>query len=152
MKSLYYLLAFFLFASPASAISNPSERLADPSLEARAVALGKEIRCLVCQNETIEASNADLAKDLRRLVRERLAAGDSDAAVLAFLETRYGDFVLMNPPKRGVNWILWGAPFAVLAIGGLIILFGLRARAERATPPLSAEERAALETIIGKKP
>lgn len=151
MKYLSVLLCALFFAGSAQAISNPAERLADPALEERAVALGKEIRCLVCQNETIEASNADLARDLRRLVRERLAAGDSDAAVLAFLETRYGDFVLMNPPKRGANWVLWGAPAAVLVFGALIIVLGLRARRDRATPPLSPEERAALERIVGEK-
>jgi cytochrome c-type biogenesis protein CcmH len=149
VKWLVGFVCALFFALPALGISNPSERLVDPALEARAAALGKEIRCLVCQNETIEASNADLAKDLRRLVRERLAAGDSDAEALAFLEARYGDFVLMNPPKRGANWVLWGSPFAVLAVGGLIIVLGLRARRDRATAPLSPEERAALERITG---
>jgi cytochrome c-type biogenesis protein CcmH len=72
--------------------------------------------------------------------------------VLRFLEARYGDFVLMNPPKRGANWLLWGTPFAVLGLGALIILFSMRARAEGATPPLSAEERAALERIVSEKP
>jgi cytochrome c-type biogenesis protein CcmH len=152
VKWLSLLAALLLWAAPAAAISNPNERLGDPALEERAVALGREIRCLVCQNETIEASNADLAKDLRRLVRERIAAGDSDAQVLAFLEARYGDFVLMNPPKRGANLVLWLAPLGVLVLGGALIVASFRRRTSAEPAPLSAEERAALARLTGEKP
>jgi cytochrome c-type biogenesis protein CcmH len=108
----------------------PAERLADPALEARARALSQELRCLVCQNQSIDDSNADLAHDLRVLVRERLVAGDSDANVLAYLTSRYGDYVLLRPPVKPATWALWFGPPALL-------LAGLAAE----TAALSEEER-----------
>jgi len=88
----------------------PSERLADPALEARARSLSKELRCLVCQNQSIDDSNADLAHDLRVLLRQRLAAGDSDRQVIDYVAARYGMFVLLDPPFAPVTWLLWLAP------------------------------------------
>ena len=144
-------LAFGLFlalalAGPALAV-NPDERLADPVLEARARTLGKELRCLVCQNQSIDDSNADLAHDLRVLVRERLTAGDSDAQVLAYLQARYGNYVLLKPPVDPATWVLWFGPAAVLLVGvGVLVA---RRRAVPAAPaPLSEDERRHLALLM----
>ena len=145
-RALLGLLLALVLTGPAGAV-DPSERLADPVLEARARTLGKSLRCLVCQNQSIDDSNADLAHDLRVLVRERLTAGDSDALVLAFLQARYGDYVLLKPPVDPATWVLWFGPAAVLAVGiGVLVV---RRRAVPATPiPLSPEERARLDLLM----
>ena len=139
------LLATMMALGAASALAvEPGERLADPALEARARALGAELRCLVCQNQSIDDSNADLAHDLRVLIRERLSAGDSDAQVLQFLVRRYGDFILLRPPVKPGTYLLWFGPFAVLALGGLAAALYLRRsrRAPQQAPaPLSPDER-----------
>ena len=133
-------------AGPALAV-NPDERLADPALEARARALGKELRCLVCQNQSIDDSNADLAHDLRVLIRARIAAGDSDSQVLAYLQARYGDFVLLRPPVDPATWALWFGPAAVL-LGGVGVLVARRRAVPAAPAPLSPEERARLDLLM----
>jgi cytochrome c-type biogenesis protein CcmH len=107
------LLAIACLLAPAHAVE-PGEMLKDPALEARARRISQELRCLVCQNQSIDDSNAELARDLRVLVRERLAAGDSDAAVLAFVEARYGEFVLLRPPLKLHTFLLWAAPILLL--------------------------------------
>jgi cytochrome c-type biogenesis protein CcmH len=112
----------------------PSERLADPALEARARALSQELRCLVCQNESIDESNAPLAHDLRLLVRKRLIAGDSDRQVLDYIVARYGVFVLLDPPFEPVTWLLWLGP-PVLVVGAAM---GLLLRARRHRPDADA--------------
>ena len=134
-------------AAPAWAVL-PHERLADPALEARARALSLELRCQVCQNQSIDDSNAPLAADLRRIVRERLSAGDSDPAVLDFVVRRYGDYVLLKPPFSMSTLLLWGTPFAVLLIAGAALM--MRRRRVEAVPeaPLSEAERRALERIM----
>ncbi|MEZ0225164.1 MAG: cytochrome c-type biogenesis protein CcmH [Alphaproteobacteria bacterium] len=120
------LLAVFMFlAAPARAV-HPDEVLKDPVLEARARVLTKELRCLVCQGEDIDESEAPLAADLRRLVRERLAKGDTDAEVLAHMQDRYGDYILMNPPLSFRTLLLWGAPALVLAVGLGVVVFFVR--------------------------
>ncbi|MDE1152927.1 MAG: cytochrome c-type biogenesis protein CcmH [Micavibrio sp.] len=116
MKYVFALL-LFLAAAPAFAVQ-PDEMLKDPAMEARARSISRGLRCLVCQGEDIDESNAGLAADIRKLVRERLTAGDSDAAVLQFVQARYGDYVLMNPPVRPGTYLLWFAPLIVLCIGG----------------------------------
>ncbi len=131
----------------------PAERLADPALEARARVLSQELRCLVCQNQSIDDSNADLAHDLRVLVRERLAAGDSDAEVLRYLTSRYGDYVLLKPPVKPATWLLWFGPPGLLLAGGLALLLAQRRRrAALATAPLplSAAEQQRLERLLNE--
>lgn len=128
--------------------------LEDPALEERARALHKQLRCLVCQNQSIEDSNAGLARDLRVLVRERVAAGDSDEAVLSFVVARYGDWVLLQPPLKGSTLLLWIAPIVLLlaALGGAF--FWLRAqRAPAATPTagLSDSERRRLDSLLKER-
>ncbi len=144
------VVALLLLASPAWAATSPSEMLPDPALEARARTLGKELRCLVCQNQSIDDSDADLAKDLRRLVRERLIAGDSDQQVLAFVTQRYGDFVLLKPPVKPATWLLWFGPPVVLVIGGglLLVYFRGRRRDNEAAPELEPAERERLAQLL----
>ncbi len=130
----------------------PDEILADAGLEARARALSKGLRCLVCQNQSIDDSDAELARDLRILVRERLTAGESDQQILAFLVARYGDFVLLKPPVKPTTWLLWFGPLAVFALAGLGILITVGRRKTMpvvAPVPLSQAERAALARILG---
>lgn len=120
-------IAAILIAALAPAI------LADPAQEARARALDSEIRCVQCENEPIAQSTADIAVDMRRLVRERIAAGDSDAEIRSYFRTRYGDFVLFRPPWDARTWALWGAPFLLLAIG-LAAVLGRRRPTESLVP------------------
>lgn len=139
--------------SPAWAVK-PDEMLADPSQESRARALSGELRCLVCQNESIDDSNAPLARDLRLLVRERITAGDSDRQVIDFLVARYGEFVLLRPVFSLGNAILWLGPFAILAIGGFVILRKARTRPAPAVTganALSEDEQKALDVLLAKK-
>jgi len=128
----------------------PDEMLSDPALEARARALSREIRCLVCQNESIEDSNADLAHDLRVLVRDRIKKGDTDQQALDYLVARYGEFVLLKPRFDLRNAMLWGTPVVLLLGGGLFMLLGARRRRD-ASPPLSSEEKKELETILSSR-
>jgi len=140
------VLLVALFGPYARAVE-PSERLADPALEARARALSKELRCLVCQNQSIDESNADLAHDLRLLLRRRLVAGDTDQQVLDYLTARYGVFVLLDPPFAPSTWLLWlTPPVLVLGTGGFLLLRARRRRPEPAVLDLSRDEseRAAL--------
>ncbi|HEY4253465.1 MAG TPA: cytochrome c-type biogenesis protein [Roseomonas sp.] len=143
------LLLLLLLASPAfAAVGTPEERLADPAQEARAEAIGRQLRCLVCQNQSIEDSDADLARDLRRIVREQVTAGADDARVIDFLHARYGDFVLLRPPVNAVTALLWATP--VLALGGGILAILLMRRRIAATPapaPLTEAERARLAEL-----
>ncbi len=152
MRVLLFALALALtavIAAPAGAVE-PDEILDDPVLEARARALSQEIRCLVCQNEPIDSSNADLARDLRILIRERMVAGDSDDQVKAFLVARFGDYVLFDPPMKLTTYALWFGPVLFLLLGGFgVFLFFARARRASNTPvPLSPEERARLERLL----
>jgi len=129
----------------------PDEVLADPGLEARARALSKVLRCPVCQGENIDDSNAGVARDLRLLVRERLLAGDSDEAVLAYVTDRYGEYVLFEPPAKGGNLILWLAGPGMLILGAGLAVAYLRGRTRASEPPaeaLSAEEEARLKEIL----
>ena len=131
----------------------PDEMLDDPALEARARALSAELRCMVCQNQSIDDSDAPLARDLRVLLRERLAAGDSDEEVLDFLVARYGEFILLKPRFNWQTALLWAAPIAVLVIGGVAIVLALRRRrsGSPAAVELTAEEKARLSEIASEK-
>jgi cytochrome c-type biogenesis protein CcmH len=144
--------AALLLAAPASYAVQPDEVLQDARLEARARALSANLRCLVCQNQSIDDSDAPLARDLRILLRERLMAGDSDAGVQDFIVQRYGTFVLLKPPITGETALLWGGPFLVLAIGALaLFLTRRRQSAVAAEGALTAEEQAALDRLLGDK-
>ena len=137
-----------LVISPAYAV-RPDEMLADPALEARARQVGEELRCLVCRNQSIEDSEADLAHDLRVLVRERIKAGDTDRQAIDFVHARYGDFVLLRPPLQFDTLLLWGGPFLVLLIGGFGAWRFCRRRAALPAPaPLSAEEQRRLDHML----
>ena len=145
---LLAVLALGLMAGPLHAVQ-PDEVLPDAAQEARARELSKELRCMVCQNQSIDDSDAPLAKDLRILVRERIKAGDSNRQVLDFLVARYGEFVLMRPTLHGANLLLWLAPFAVLVVGGAGIFIAYRRRrAPTPTVPLSAEEEGRLADLL----
>jgi cytochrome c-type biogenesis protein CcmH len=118
---LAFLLLTSALAAPVSAIAAPAaETFQNPALETRARNLQRQLRCLVCQGESIDESRSDFAADMRRLVREQIAAGKSDRQVQDYLVARYGDFILMKPPVEPDTWLLWLAPFAVLAAGGTI--------------------------------
>ena len=134
------LFAVLLLAAPAFAVE-PAEVLSDPALEARARALSKTLRCMVCQNQSIDDSNAPLARDLRLLVRERLRAGDSDDQVRNFLVARYGEFVLLEPRFSGRTLLLWGAPLLVLVFGAGAIFLALRRRPSAPAEPLTSDEK-----------
>jgi cytochrome c-type biogenesis protein CcmH len=136
------------FAAPALAL-NPGEMLADSALEARARALSKTLRCMVCQNQSIDDSDAPLAHDLRVLVRERLQAGDSDAQVRDFLVARYGEFVLLEPRLRPGTALLWAVPILVLVLGGTAVFFGFKRRQASIPVDLSPEEKRRLAELSG---
>lgn len=140
------LTAGAALAEPAPA---PDRPLPDAAQEARAKALFRDIRCVVCQHESIADSPAGIAADMRRLVREEVAAGKSDAAVRRDLVRRYGDYVLFTPPMRSGTWLLWFGPFILLlGAAGLLFARGRRRRAE--TAPLTAEEEARLDELVGQ--
>ncbi len=146
------LLGSFFLAFSAGAVF-VEERLPDPAEEKRARDIADGIRCLVCQNQSIMDSNADLAKDLRAVVRERVAAGDSDDQVRDFLVVRYGDWVLLNPPFKMRTLILWLGPLVVFVFAAIATILFLRRRAAPAVgqggpAPLSAEEKADLEKLL----
>jgi cytochrome c-type biogenesis protein CcmH len=150
MSRLGALAALLLALLPTMAGAvDPGEMLSDPALEQRARDISRNLRCLVCQNESIDDSNATLAHDLRVLVRERLKAGDSDRQVYDFLVARYGDFVLLRPPVQPNTWLLWFGPAAVLALGALGSVVWLRRR-QRLQPqaPLSEAERQELARLL----
>jgi len=133
-------------ASPAHAV-RPDEMLADPVLEARAREISRELRCLVCRNQSIDDSDADLAHDLRVLVRERLKSGDSNEQTIGFVRARYGDFVLLRPPFAIGTALLWGGPLLVLLLGAFAVA-RLYRRRDVPVPPLSAEERQRLSAVL----
>jgi cytochrome c-type biogenesis protein CcmH len=147
MRKLLALL--LLLAAPALA-TDPSEMLKDPALEARAREIGKALRCVVCQNQSIDDSNAEVARDMRRAVRERIATGDSDAQVFAFMVARYGDYVLLKPPFRTATLVLWlGAPLVLLLAGGALVIAARRRRVVAAAPPpLSDDERRRVDKLL----
>lgn len=145
-------LAAGLLAGAALAVQ-PDEILEDAGLESRAREIGKVLRCIVCQNQSIDDSDAPLARDLRLLVRERLVAGDDDQAVKDYVVARYGDYVLLKPPLKPTTYLLWGGPAAILLLALLTAVLYFRRRAREATShegqaPLSADEQRRLDALL----
>lgn len=152
LLALAMLALSFMPATVAWAV-NPDEMLADKALEARARTISAELRCMVCQNESIDDSNAELARDLRILVRERLTAGDTDNQVLDFVVARYGEFVLLKPRLNNKTILLWGFPVAVLLIGGGFLLVSIRRKSSDSTTvaPLTDAEKLRLKDLMQEK-
>jgi cytochrome c-type biogenesis protein CcmH len=151
MRRLVAIILLLLAAASPAAAVDPGEMLADPALEARARDISKDLRCVVCQNQSIDDSDAQLARDLRILVRERLAAGGTDDEVVDYVVSRYGDFVLLKPPFKLSTYALWIGPAVIFAVGVLAVVVFYRRRAgvvEAAPPPLSAEESRRLERLL----
>jgi cytochrome c-type biogenesis protein CcmH len=152
MKLLRLLiLCVVLFDTHAALAVEPDEVLADPALEARARAISRELRCMVCQNQSIDDSGAPLAHDLRVLVRERLKSGDNDQQVLDFLVARYGEFVLLKPPFEWRTALLWLTPFGVLTVGAIVLVAATKRRkgpTDPAADKLSAAEEARISELM----
>lgn len=152
MKLLLPLIFALFFASTATAVDSATEAAlaADPVAEKRLQHLSEELRCLVCQNQTIADSNAELAQDLRREIRGMIRDGKSDKEIVDFMVVRYGDFVLYRPPLKGITLLLWGGPVALMLLGLLALVRYLRRRAARIADdrPLSAEETSRAEALL----
>jgi cytochrome c-type biogenesis protein CcmH len=150
-------MILMLQAAPVQAVQ-PDEILPDAKLEERARNLSRELRCMVCQNQSIDDSDAPLARDLRLLVRERLTAGDSDKQVMDFLTTRYGDFVLLNPPMNAKTFLLWALPSGLLVLGGIVMVLAVRRRSVAApdssgpVATLTAEEERKIASLLASDP
>lgn len=153
MKRLICLAALMLIALPfAAAAVEPDEMLDDPVLEVRAREISKDLRCVVCQNQDIDSSNAGVARDLRLLVRERLVAGDTNQEVLDFVQARYGDYVLLKPPFKPSTYALWLAPVLLVLFGLLVAaLILMRARTRRPNPALSSAEEREVAEILARE-
>ena len=153
MRTLLAALLCALLLVPAALALQPDEILADQALEERARDLSKELRCVVCQNEAIDTSNAGMARDMRVLLRERLVAGDSDDEVRDFFVARYGDYVLMNPPIKASTYVLWFGPAVVLLLAAAFVWRAARRRKATATPvaALSPEEQARLDRLLSDR-
>ena len=147
MRKLLAIVAVLAALSPAFALS-PDELLKDPALEHRARALSAQLRCLVCQNQSIDDSDAPLAKDLRTLVREQLVQGKTDPEIMEFVVARYGEFVLLKPRLTAGTILLWTTPFAVLLVAGAALLLRRRRSVSVPESPLTEAERKALEQAI----
>ena len=150
MKAIKCILCLVWLCVPAWAVE-PDEVLSNPALEQRARNLSQQLRCLVCRNESIDESNAGLARDLRLLVRERLETGDSDTEVMNFVVTRYGEYVLLKPDSTGANWLLWASgPLTLLFAAGVVVSFSRRRAKDpqTAAATLSAEETEALRKLL----
>lgn len=141
MKLAIALAFCCTLVSPAFAVSDPAELLPNPAQERRAEAIGDQLRCLVCQNESIEQSDADLARDLRRIIRQRIVAGDSDRQIINWMVARYGNFVRLRPPFDAMTLLLWGAPVIALLAGAAASSIAWRRRPAAPTPLNDAEQQ-----------
>ena len=151
IRAFLLALAFAGAFAPGPAYAvRPDEMLADPGLEARAREVGRELRCLVCRNQSIDDSDADLAHDLRVVVRERIKGGDSNDQVVAYVRARYGDFVLLRPPFAMGTLLLWGGPMLILLLGGVALARFYRSQGDTAPAPLSTEERQRLASVLSE--
>lgn len=144
------LLGLFLWTGTARAVSDPSELLPNTAEEGRAEAIGRQLRCLVCQNESIEASDAALARDIRAIIRQQVVEGRSDHQIIAYMVRRYGDFILLRPPFDGLTAALWASPVLALCCGLGAAFLAFRRQKRRAGPPapLSPAERARLDRLL----
>ena len=152
MKRASLLLALLLCLLPSRVLAGEAQPLAeDPVLEKRVMALAENLRCLVCQNESLAGSHADLAVDLRQQIREQMKAGKSDEQIIAYMTERYGDFVLFKPPVKMTTYLLWFGPFLLLAAGVVVQVIYLKRRRERGVrdQPLSESERKRVEALLG---
>lgn len=149
MRPFFFLAALLLLAGSALAVE-PRERLADPAMEARARTISSQLRCLVCQNESIDDSAADLAHDIRVFVRERLAAGDTNAQAMQAIVNRYGSFVLLKPPVEPATYVLWYGPPLLLAVGlvGTLVWLKRRQTGPAEIAPLNPEESRRLDGLM----
>jgi cytochrome c-type biogenesis protein CcmH len=147
-KPIAAICLFLLLGLSTANAVEPQERLANPALEGRAREISKELRCLVCQNQSIDDSDAELARDLRRIVRERLKAGDTDNEVISYIVERYGEFVLMRPRLSLYTWALWATPLLIIVAGGTTIIFLFRRARTNKVNGLSAEEQAHLKSLL----
>jgi cytochrome c-type biogenesis protein CcmH len=149
-RNLAILLSFIALVWSGSALrAQVAQPIEDPQIEQRMKNLTQQLRCLVCQNETLADSQADLAQDLRREIREQMKAGKSDQEILSFLTQRYGDFVLYNPPVKATTYLLWFGPFLLLIIGTIVLFRYLKSRREMIQEkPLTAEERRRAEKLL----
>tara|TARA_R110000868_G_scaffold244926_9_gene501439 strand:+ start:1567 stop:2040 length:474 start_codon:yes stop_codon:yes gene_type:complete len=152
MRALFLSLLMISLLSASAFAVEPGEKLSDPALESRARTLSKELRCLVCQNQSIDDSEAELAGDLRQIVRERLTAGDTDQEVLDYIVARYGDFVLLRPPFEAATLILWFGPFAVIFFGlaGLFFAFRRQGSSESAQI-LDSDEQTRVARLLNEE-
>ena len=148
-RAAFIFAALFALAFPAFAVQ-PSEVLDDPALEERARRLSAGLRCMVCQNQSIDDSDAELARDLRVLVRERLTAGESDEEVIAYVVSRYGEFVLLQPRFSARNALLWATPALLLAAGAIFLILHARRRRRPVHAALTPEEEARLKDILDR--
>jgi cytochrome c-type biogenesis protein CcmH len=149
----FALLVLLALLSGAASAKEAAPTAEDVVVEKRMVAISEELRCLVCQNESLSGSQADLAKDLRREIREQIQDGRSDQEILDFMVGRYGDFVRYRPPLKGTTLMLWFGPFALLLVGIVVLVVYLRRRSRRvadALPALSAEEQQQVDDLLGK--
>ncbi len=150
MRALIACLALLL--TPAAlAAPSPDEAFADAAMEHRARGLYTQLRCVVCQSQSIDESGASLAQDMRVVVRERLVAGDTDAEILAYMQARYGDYVLMLPPLQANTLVLWGLPFFILLAGGILIIVFVRRQARGLAAELSPDEEAELAALMDEE-
>ena len=151
LQLLFAAVLLLVIEQPSVHAVEPAERLADQALEARARSLSKELRCLVCQNQTNDESNADLAHDLRLLLRQRLGAGDTDQQVLDYIAARYGVFVLLDPPFAPLTWVLWlTPPVLVLGGGGWLLVRARHRRLDPAVPDLTHDESVRAARLLGE--
>lgn len=142
------LLTLSLFVATLAQAVEPGEVLEDPALEARARVISQDLRCVVCQNETIDESNATLAQDMRRLVRQRINAGDTNEQVVAYMVDRYGDFVLLRPRVTPQTWLLWFGPILILVLGGVVVVRVMKRPASNVGEALSQEELYRLDSLL----
>lgn len=148
MRAVRLAFLLVLVAFPAFAVE-PAELLPDPALESRARDIGRALRCVVCQNQSIDDSAAEVARDMRRAVRERIVAGDRDEQVFAYMVARYGDYVLLKPPFKAGTWVLWlGGPIVLVVAGGLLLLAARRRKPVSPPEPLSDEEQRRLKALL----